>query len=49
MKKVLQLTTILTLTLFLTITAATAQTPEDIAKAARASTVILTMDNGNSG
>ena len=47
MKKTLLITT--TLILFLTIIMANAQTPQDIAKTALASTVRLTMDNGSHG
>lgn len=49
MKSVLRITTTLTLILFFTITLATAQTPQDIAKDARVSTVSLMMDNNNYG
>ena len=49
MEKASQSITILVLTLFLTIIVANAQTPQDIAKTALASTVSLTMDNGSSG
>ena len=49
MKKTLLSITTLAFTLFLTITIATAQTPQDIAKTARASTVSLTMDNKSYG
>ena len=49
MKKALLSTTTLALTLFLTMTVANAQPPQDIAKTAQASTVRLTMDNGNDG
>ena len=49
MKKALLITTTLVLTLFLTIAVTNAQTPQDIAKTARASSMSLTMDNGNHG
>ena len=50
MKKLFQhITIFFAFTLFLTINVVTAQTPQDITKTARESTVILTMDNGNSG
>ena len=49
MKSVLRITTTFTLILFFTITLATAQTPQDIAKDARVSTVSVMMDNNNYG
>ena len=49
MKNVLRITTTFTLIMFFTITLATAQTPQDIAKDARVSTVNLMMDNNSYG
>lgn len=49
MKKALLITTTLGLTLFLSLTVANAQTPQEIAKTARVSTVSLTMDNSSYG
>ena len=49
MKKALLSITVLGLILFLGMTAANAQTPQNIAKTARASAVSVTMDNGNYG
>ena len=49
MKSVLRITTTFILILFFTITLATAQTPQDIAKDARVSTVSLMMENNNYG
>ena len=48
MKKLFQYITTFAFTLFITITVATPQTPQDI-KTTVASTVILTMDNGSQG
>ena len=49
MKSIFRITTTFTLALFFTITLATAQTPQDIAKDARVSTVSLIMDNNQYG